>query len=306
MDRKQALASLLPPAMAGALLWHFFQVSARLPARMAVHFGFDGRPNGWQSPQAFAWIAGAVLIGVNLLISATCSRLRRQLSWFVIAVQLVVTGSMTWLLWQVIDYNLAPNPFATPLGAPFATWPMLLIPGLLLGLGAWFLWTNHLEQARLVAGQGPASLVIAEEQHRSLRQLWFVAAPAIIPVVMLFKSSAVARGIAGLLLLLLAVFALFIYRGFLYRVTRNGVEVRGFGLLLGFVPRTEIRSYDVESCRPLMDFGGWGIRYTGTGKAFIWGGNKVVRIRTRQGEVMLGHRQPERLIDDLDRMMQAA
>jgi hypothetical protein len=47
--------------------------------------------------------------------------------------------------------------------------------------------------------------------------------------------------------------------------------------------------------------GGYGIRGLGDRKAYVFG-NRGVRITTSDGEVFLGHSEPERIIRDLDAM----
>jgi hypothetical protein len=62
------------------------------------------------------------------------------------------------------------------------------------------------------------------------------------------------------------------------------------------IPRHEIKQYEVESWNPLR---GYGIRGIGNRRAYVWC-NKGVRIRTTEGEVFLGHTEPERIVHDLD------
>ena len=38
-------------------------------------------------------------------------------------------------------------------------------------------------------------------------------------------------------------------------------------------------------------------------RAYVWG-NKGVRVKTTEGDVFLGHSQPERIVHDLDAMKQ--
>jgi hypothetical protein len=47
---------------------------------------------------------------------------------------------------------------------------------------------------------------------------------------------------------------------------------------------------------------GYGIRGVGNSRAYVLG-NKVVHIRTSNGDIFLGHSDPERIVHDLDRVM---
>ena len=85
--------------------------------------------------------------------------------------------------------------------------------------------------------------------------------------------------------------------GFEYVFSMHGVEVRTLGFRLRSIPRDTIQSYAIEPWGLMR--GGYGIRGIGRTRAYVWG-NKVVHIRTRNGDVYLGHNEPERLVRDLD------
>jgi hypothetical protein len=89
------------------------------------------------------------------------------------------------------------------------------------------------------------------------------------------------------------------WSGFQYRFLRHGVEIRMFGYTLRTIPRQQIVSYSVESWSLVR---GYGIRGFGSTRAYVWG-NKVVHIKTTNGDVYLGHNDPQRIVRDLDRVM---
>ena len=86
--------------------------------------------------------------------------------------------------------------------------------------------------------------------------------------------------------------------GFEYRFLREGVEVRTLGYRLRTIPTMAILGYSIESWGLRR---GYGIRGIGNTRAYVWG-NKVVHIRTSNGEVYLGHSDPERIVRHLDEM----
>ena len=63
-----------------------------------------------------------------------------------------------------------------------------------------------------------------------------------------------------------------------------------------------IVSYAIE---PWAFIRGYGIRGIGSTRAYVWC-NKVVHIKTTNGDVYLGHNDPARIVRDLDRMMGVA
>ncbi len=86
------------------------------------------------------------------------------------------------------------------------------------------------------------------------------------------------------------------WSGFQYRFLQDGVEIRMLGFRLRSIPRRSIVSYSIE---PWAFIRGYGIRGIGSTRAYVWC-NQVVHIRTSNGEVFLGHSDPERIMRDLD------
>ena len=68
------------------------------------------------------------------------------------------------------------------------------------------------------------------------------------------------------------------------------------GFRLRLVPKQSIVSYSIE---PWAFIRGYGIRGIGSTRAYVWG-NQVVHIKTSDGEIFLGHSDPERIVRDLD------
>ena len=89
------------------------------------------------------------------------------------------------------------------------------------------------------------------------------------------------------------------WTGFRYRFLHHGLEVSTLGYRLRSIPRQQIVSYAAEPWGPL---GGYGIRGVGEKRAFVWG-NKVVHIKTTNGDVYLGHSDPQKIVHDLDLVM---
>jgi hypothetical protein len=143
----------------------------------------------------------------------------------------------------------------------------------------------------------PVATVIAQEEHGS--RAWSLLFLALLLVqlsaVILIPVPSVRLG-STLLALLFAVIAVHVWTGFDYLFTTAGVEIRTLGFRLRSIPRTDIKQYAVESWNP---FRGYGIRGVGNRRAFVWC-NSGVRIQTTEGEVFLGHNDPERIVRDLN------
>jgi hypothetical protein len=106
-------------------------------------------------------------------------------------------------------------------------------------------------------------------------------------------------GLGAVVLFLAATLA---WSGFRYIFTKSGVEIRTFGYRLQSIPLNQIREYGVGRWNLWR---GYGIRGMGECRAYVWGNNGV-RIKTGEGEIFLGHRDPQRLIHDLDAIKQFA
>jgi hypothetical protein len=260
----------------------------RLPLRMATHFGINGRPNGWmprQSALYFALGVTALIVVVFTLISyvAHKTHVPDTFSWSLLGFFYLVIGFVYAGNSGVVQYNLDGQRVEIDFWA-------VLVPVAVIALIAMFLGTKR-------GASLPVATVIAEESHGS--RAWSLV---FIPFLVAQLAGAIAipapsvRIAAALLCLLFSVIAIQVWTGFQYLFTTAGVEIRTFGFRLRSIPREEIKQYAVESWNPLR---GYGIRGIGNRRAYVWC-NQGVRIQTAAGEVFLGHREPERIVRDLD------
>jgi hypothetical protein len=104
------------------------------------------------------------------------------------------------------------------------------------------------------------------------------------------KFAAVLLGIV-----LVGAFAM-AWDGFHYLFTRHGVEIRTLGFRLRSIPLMQIRNYAIADWSPVR---GYGIRGVGNRKAYVWG-NRGVRVEMYDGEIFLGHDDPQRIVHDLN------
>jgi hypothetical protein len=141
--------------------------------------------------------------------------------------------------------------------------------------------------------------LLAEEMHTG--RIWCVLilpaliAPAI--SVVFFPTTPARWALIAIGVIGLGVLAM-MWSGFQYRFLRHGVEIRTLGFHLRSIPKQAIVSYSIESWGLPR---GYGIRGIGNSRAYVWG-NKVVHIRTTNGEVFLGHSDPDRIVRDLDQI----
>ena len=141
--------------------------------------------------------------------------------------------------------------------------------------------------------------LLAEETHSGLVWGLLVLPALIVPAISLtfYPTPAARYAVAIVAVVGVGTLALMV-SGFQYRFLRHGIEIRTLGFTLRTIPKQAIVSYSIESWGLPR---GYGIRGIGNTRAYVWG-NKVVHIKTTNGEVYLGHSDPEKIIRDLNQV----
>jgi hypothetical protein len=139
--------------------------------------------------------------------------------------------------------------------------------------------------------------VLAEETHSGRSWSLIILLALIGPMIgVALVPSTVGRWAVALIgVIAIGTFAMS-WSGFQYRFLRQGVEIRMLGFRLRSIPRQSIVSYSIE---PWAFIRGYGIRGIGSSRAYVWC-NQVVHIKTSNGEIFLGHNDPERIVCDLN------
>jgi len=142
--------------------------------------------------------------------------------------------------------------------------------------------------------------VLAEETHSGRAWSLIILLALIGPMigVALVPSTAGRWAVALVGVIAIGTFAMS-WSGFQYRFLRYGVEIRMLGFRLRSIPKQSIVSYSIE---PWAFIRGYGIRGIGSSRAYVWC-NQVVHIKTSNGELFLGHNDPERIVRDLNMVM---
>lgn len=285
-----------------ALLWlalpvvafRYWMVWDQLPLRMASHFDASGNANGWMSREQSLIFTLAFVAFMLTVFSVTLFAIHRKypvgmLSWALLIFFHLEMWTIVVMMNSTLNYNLH--------GGRITTAPVLIITpiGILaliaIGLGE----KRGVELAR--------TDTIAEEVHSGkawgllfilpmLGAGWAIAA---------VPNPAMRIGSVLLFIIFAAVFGM-AWDGFHYSFTRHGLEIRTLGFRVKSIPADQIKQYAVERWNPIR---GYGIRGLGNNKAYVWG-NQGVRVHMNDGEVFLGHSDPQRIIHDLDAMKQLA
>ncbi len=274
----------------------YTQVWSQLPVRVATHFNASGQANGWMSRGEAVNFAvgfmGFLLAIVTALLLYNARNRVDAFSWAALGFCALVVGIMVEVNRGIVNYNLH--------GAPLQLGGVLIA----LPIAAIFLMAVYVvsrrEPALPSSGVPLANDLLVEETHSGRYVALFVL-PALIGLAIgasLVPAAALrfSLGLVGLIGLATIAAA---WSGFQYRFLRHGLEIRALGFRLRSIPRQQIQSYAIESWSALR---GYGIRGVGNSRAYVWG-NKVVHIKTLNGDIFLGHSDPERIVRDLDRVM---
>ena len=288
MDSKlyRALTAMLWLALPLTAL-QYWSVWDQLPGRMATHFGVAGQPNGWMTRETALFFA--LVVTTLLLASLTwaLTRVRKPdvLAWSLLAMLYVVMGALFSINRAVLDFNLH--------GRPLDIVPALAV----VFIAAIAVTVIAVASKRGVELPRHADVVKAEEVHGSL--LWasvFALLTAVEVGVIAVIPLGGLRWVMALPALLLLAAAALAWGGFHYRFSGHGVEISTLGFRLRSIPLENIKAYAIAPWNPM---GGYGIRGIGERRAYVWG-NTGVRMMLSDGEVFLGHREPERIMQDLN------
>jgi hypothetical protein len=270
----------------------YLQVWNQLPAHVATHFNAAGEANGWMSPdQALKFGVGFTAFLLMIFTALLFYIIRNRIdafSWAWLAFSALVVCFTVEINRGIVNYNLH--------GTPVIPGAMLIaIPIAVIALIAIYVMSR-----REPALPSNNSDLLVEETHSGGWVALVILPAIIVPAVAAYSVSVPALRLSMALIGVIGVGAVVAaWSGFHYRFFRHGFEIRSLGFRLRSVPRQQIQSYEAESWNVLR---GYGIRGVGNSRAYVWG-NKVVHIKTLHGDIFLGHKNPQCIVRDLDRVM---
>jgi hypothetical protein len=285
-----AILMWLAPVVVACRYWQVWQ---QLPERMVSHFDAAGQANGWMPRETSLYFSLGCMTFILVVFSGVLSLVARRyplakLSWALLAFFHAEIWMIAYLMNSIVNYNLDGSPIAT---APFLVMtPIALVVLFIVALA-------EKRGDRLPITVSPHNEVAVEEVHNG--RAWSVL--LLIPIIALTAIGLVVPNQSGRLAMALVEIVMVLacamaWDGFHYSFTRHGVEIRTLGFRLKSIPLLQIKKYEVSDWNPLR---GYGIRGIGNHKAYVWG-NKGVRVETFDGEVFLGHADPQSIVRDLN------
>ena len=160
---------------------------------------------------------------------------------------------------------------------------------------------------------------LREEQRFRQAWIWLLTLPLCAGLIGFFAWAMVEQLVRGrpvgnqpmsdLMLVIIGPLFILFMAGLLWLMwaARLVTEIRNDGIYIRFHPfhRTfhgflwnEIESFDACTYRPVLDYGGWGIRFGSGGKAYNVSGNRGLRLNLvggRSEHVLVGSQRPEEL-----------
>lgn len=259
----------------------------QLPPRLATHFDFNNQPNGWMSRRGsliFSLVFATIVVASSRWI---LMRIRKpgMAAWALMGFFYVILWTLVWATNSVVNYNTEHS-------------PVNVAPVLIVGMGSAIV-VIVLTLATRRGPELPITAAFASERHSSPLFAAVLGLPAlgILAVTLKIPTVGLRVGMSLAVLLMLGATAM-AWDGFHYLFSSSGVEIRTLGFRLRSIPTSQIQNYSIDQWKVA---GGYGIRGVGEKRAYVWA-NTGVRIKLSDGEVFLGHKEPERIIHDLDVM----
>jgi len=92
---------------------NYWQAWDRLPARMAVHFDANWRPNDYTSREGSVMLGLGIMVfilGVSTVAALVARALKRSASWPVLVISYLVLGFVGYGNNSIVDFNLHAQP----------------------------------------------------------------------------------------------------------------------------------------------------------------------------------------------------
>ena len=137
------------------------------------------------------------------------------------------------------------------------------------------------------------------EENQSFRHPWLWTLKLAIMAVLLVASLNASEGAPWIVLGLVLAVALLLYSMRLsVQVDTEAVRIRFFPIWKKTIPLAEIVRWEGRTYRPILEYGGWGIRYSPFGKGWAYNvsGNQGVQLELANGKrILIGSQRAEEL-----------
>ena len=135
---------------------------------------------------------------------------------------------------------------------------------------------------------------------QQFRQKWIWT---ILLIVLFVLFLPIISGIVSILLGVILILTGFCFIWLFYSM-KLITEIKGDSIHIKFspfttqiIPFSEIIKYEIRQYRPIIEYGGWGIRFNRSGKAYTVSGNIGIQIQLSAGKgILIGTQQPNEFL----------
>ena len=135
---------------------------------------------------------------------------------------------------------------------------------------------------------------------QQFRQKWIWT---ILLIVLFVLFLPIISGIVSILLGVILILTGFCFIWLFYSM-KLITEIKGDSIHIKFslfttqiIPFSEIIKYEIRQYRPIIEYGGWGIRFNKSGKAYTVSGNIGIQIQMSTGKgILIGTQQPNEFL----------
>ena len=135
---------------------------------------------------------------------------------------------------------------------------------------------------------------------QQFRQKWIWT---ILLIVLFVLFLPIISGIVSILLGVILILTGFCFIWLFYSM-KLITEIKGDSIHIKFspfttqiIPSSEIIKYEIRQYRPIIEYGGWGIRFNRSGKAYTVSGNIGIQIQLSVGKgILIGTQQPNEFL----------
>ena len=142
---------------------------------------------------------------------------------------------------------------------------------------------------------------------QQFRQIWVWLILLLVEFALLFTI------LSGMINLLVSIIIISIGFGFIwlfYRmklitiINEDGINIIFAPFTNFIIPFNKIKRYQIRQYRPIIEYGGWGIRYSKYGKAYNVSGKIGLQIELSNGKrLLIGTQNPDTLLQTLNEII---
>ena len=145
-------------------------------------------------------------------------------------------------------------------------------------------------------------------EKQQFRQVWIWMILILILLILLIPIISGVFGVFLNIILLMIGYCfiwLFYSMKLITEIKKDGIQITFTPFTNFIIPFNKIRSYKIRKYRPILEYGGWGIRFNRTGRAYTVSGKIGLQIELSNGkEILIGTENPDKILQSLNKLPQ--